>query len=86
MNSALFYLAHWGQIDRDGEETDMGAKKSFLMSMVTIAASAAVLVGSAYAGGTFDNGVVQVPEPGTLVLLSAGAGGALAWRWFRKRR
>jgi len=64
----------------------MGAKKSFLMSMVTIAASAAVLVGSAYAGipPIVDNHVV--PEPGTLVLLSAGVGGALAWRWFRKRR
>ena len=86
MNSALFYLAHWEPIDRDGEEKDMGAKKSLLMSMVTIAASAAVLVGSAYAGGTPIENNFTVPEPGTLVLLSAGAGGALAWRWFRKRR
>jgi len=85
MNSALFYLAHWGQIDRDGEETDMGAKKSFLMSMVTVVASVPVLVGSAYAGGGPDL-INSVPEPGTLVLLSTGLGGALAWRWFRKRR
>ena len=63
----------------------MGAKKSLLVSVVTVVASVAVLVGSAYAGTTpVENHVV--PEPGTLVLLSAGVGGALAWRWFRKRR
>ena len=86
MNSALFYLAHWEPIDRDGEEKDMGAKKSLLVSVVTAVASVAVLVGSAYAGIPPDQNGVKVPEPGTLVLLSAGAGGALAWRWFRKRR
>jgi len=57
-------------------------KTSLLVSVVTIVASVAVLVGSAYAGEP----PVQVPEPGTLVLLSAGAGGAVAWRWLRKRR
>ena len=60
-------------------------KASLLVSVVTVVASAAVLVGSAYAGGG-EPPPVQVPEPGTLVLLSAGAGGAVAWRWLRKRR
>ena len=64
----------------------MGAKKSFLMSVVTVVASVAVLVGSAYAGIPPGENGVRVPEPGTLVLLSTGLGGALAWRWFRKRR
>ena len=64
----------------------MAMKISLLVSVATVMASVAVLVGSAYAGIPPDQNGVKVPEPGTLVLLSAGAGGALAWRWFRKRR
>ena len=64
----------------------MGTKKLLLVSVVTAVTSVAVLVASAYAGipPIVDNHVV--PEPSSLVLLSAGVGGALAWRWFRKRR
>ena len=62
----------------------MAMKTSLLVSVATVLASVVVLVGSAYAG--IDENGVKVPEPGTLVLLSAGAGGVLAWRWFRKRR
>ena len=62
----------------------MAMKTSLLVSVATVLASVVVLVASAYAG--IVDGINKVPEPGTLVLLSAGAGGALAWRWFRKRR
>ena len=90
--AALIALLKWhefcryslGEIDRDGEGGDMGTKKLLLVSVVTAVTSVAVLVASAYAG--IVDGINKVPEPGTLVLLSAGAGGALAWRWFRKRR
>ncbi len=63
----------------------MGAKKTFLVSMLTMAASAAVLVGSAYAGVN-QNTNIHVPEPSSLLLVGTGIGGVLVWRWLRKRR
>jgi hypothetical protein len=52
--------------------------------VLSLAAAAAVLVVST--APAWANNVGTVPEPDTLLLLAAGAGGLALWRHLRNRR